>query len=414
MKAMKIRRLFLLMIIVFSAASCEKKGYLGSPVKGDSSSEDKTAVVLWKAGDKTGEMSYVSYRIPTLLKTADKLFAFIEARTSDSDAGDIDIAYRVSSDNGKSWSEARILVSDDNNTCGNPCAVYTSEGSIIMMFNWQYTAKEPLPSSTLGVTADQVAAHNRRVFTMRSEDDGQTWSKPVDVTSQVMEDSWTWNAVGPCHAIQLKGEAFKGRIVFPCDMKFHSGTERNDLAAYTVYSDDNGQTWQKSNLLNYGNESTVVERSDGKLHLDMRNANSAYYEDGFSCRAYSLSSDGGASWGEYSYDRTRPEPTPASGGTKGCQGAIINYSSGVPSSKVIFCNPANDLTRSNLTLRFSNNNGLLWQSSLVVYKGFSGYSDLAVLDDGSLVVFYENGKRLYDDQVSVKIISKEEIEKHFQ
>jgi len=249
---------------------------------------------------------------------------------------------------------------------------------------------------------------------MYSENEGASWSKPVDITDMVMEDDWTWNAMGPCHAIQIAGTNHKGRIVFPCDMKYASGTARADLCSYTIFSDDGGATWTKSNLLQYGNESCVVERGDGKLHLDMRNANSAYYTDGYSCRAYSHSTDGGESWDSYNYDFSRPEPTPASGGTKGCQGSVINYNlDGTPTNNIIFSNPADEVSRCKLTLRFSKNNAVSWQSSLQINAGLSGYSDLVIMDDGSVGVLYENGRGTYDEQISLRIVPVEEIAKHF-
>jgi len=413
-------------VLLLSGVSCQKENPFSDPTKNNNDSgntetgggSDTTtdAVVLWKNNDKVNGKTYISFRIPTLLRTPNKLFAFIEARTENTDRGDIDIVYKVSEDNGKTWSESVLLYSDGDHTVGNACAVYTSSGRICMLFNW-HVMRSPASGtypSELGVTDAQRKAHSRRVFYTYSDDEGVTWAKPLDITETVMEKNWTWNAVGPVHAIQLKTGKYKDRIIWPCDLKTAAGGERENLYSYVIYSDDNGQTFHKSAIIPYGNESTVVELSDGRLHLDMRNSNSSAYADGKACRAYSISTDGGETWGGYIYDESRPEPTPVSNGTKGCQGVIENYNTdGVPSKNILFMNPADPVKRQNLTLRWSNDDGFTWKRSEVICKTLAGYSDMVVLSDGSLAMLYENGFGAYDDRVSFQLKPASEIAPHF-
>jgi hypothetical protein len=45
---------------------------------------------------------------------------------------------------------------------------------------------------------------------MRSQDDGATWSPPVEITSSVKAPDWTWYATGPGKAERLGGDAGTG------------------------------------------------------------------------------------------------------------------------------------------------------------------------------------------------------------
>ena len=90
-------------VLLLSGVSCQKENPFSDPTKNNNDSgntetgggSDTTtdAVVLWKNNDKVNGKTYISFRIPTLLRTPNKLFAFIEARTENTDRGDIDIVY---------------------------------------------------------------------------------------------------------------------------------------------------------------------------------------------------------------------------------------------------------------------------------------------------------------------------------
>lgn len=410
----------LLGLILLSA--CGQDEGFGSPEYGnqdkkEADPDEMTSTVLFKNGEKIGEVTYATFRIPSLVRTKDRVIALCEARTVNADRGDIDIACRVSTDDGKTWGEKKVLFSDGIHTVGNPCCVYTASGRLVMVFNWHVSTESvsaDFPTG-LGVTSKQKAAHGRRVFVTVSEDQGTTWDTPRDITDIIMEPNWSWNAAGPCHALQLRTGAYKGRIIVPCDLKMSNVTGRDRLASYVIYSDDDGVTWKKSDLLIFGNESCAAERSDGKIHLDMRNANSGYYQDGFSCRAWSLSSDGGQTWDGYHYDLGRPEPTNGDGSTKGCQGSVINYDpDGAVTANMLFSNPASATARRDMTLRFSKNDGTNWTSSLLITENPAGYSDLVVLKDGSVGLFYETGPTNYHQTITFARIPKRIITEHLK
>src|SRR4051812_30297441 len=73
----------------------------------------------------SGKDGYHTYRIPAAVVTPrGAVLAFCEGRKAGrSDAGDIDLLLRRSSDGGKTWSAIQVVWDDADNTCGNPCPV---------------------------------------------------------------------------------------------------------------------------------------------------------------------------------------------------------------------------------------------------------------------------------------------------
>ncbi|HMM16169.1 MAG: sialidase family protein [Petrimonas sp.] len=44
---------------------------------------------------------------------------------------------------------------------------------------------------------DTAFYRRRRVFVIHSDTDGLSWSAPVEITSEVKKEDWTWYATGP-------------------------------------------------------------------------------------------------------------------------------------------------------------------------------------------------------------------------
>jgi sialidase-1 len=62
-------------------------------------------------------------------------------------------------------------------------------------------------------------------------------------------------------------------------------------APHVIFSDDGGAAWQISGSTDgWCDESTVLERADGSLYLNIRNGHSTHR------RAYAVSSDEGTTW----------------------------------------------------------------------------------------------------------------------
>ncbi|MBV9082272.1 MAG: exo-alpha-sialidase [Acidobacteriaceae bacterium] len=318
---------------------------------------------------RAGEGGYHTYRIPALITTrSGALLAFCEGRrNSASDTGDIDIMLRRSTDNGATWSPIQRIADMGEDTIGNPTPVLErSTGTIFLLL-----------TSNPGRSAEEQITRNapgalRTVWLMTSADNGVTWTRPVEITTQVKKPEWTWYATGPGNGIQLR----TGRLVVPCD----HNTRDNERHSHVIYSDDRGKTWKIGGVAaNKTNESAVAEMRNGGLVLNMR----SYH--GRNRRAVQRSMDGGLSWSPLVLDDALLDPV--------CQASLISAVRGSkrPNGRLLFSNPA-ATTRRNMTVRLSRDDGHSWAVSRAMYEGPSGYSSLAALRDGSFGLLYERGE----------------------
>src|SRR5262245_44271006 len=145
---------------------------------------------------------YHSFRIPSAIVTLKgTVLAFCEARKKNrSDWGDIDLVLRRSTDGGATWSPTQIVWDDGPNTCGNPCPVVDrSTGTVWLLLTHNLGAD---PQAKI---VDGTSQGTRTVWVCKSDDDGLTWSKPVEITKDVKKSDWSWYATGPGVGIQTRG-----------------------------------------------------------------------------------------------------------------------------------------------------------------------------------------------------------------
>ena len=114
------------------------------------------------------------------------------------------------------------------------------------------------------------AFFNIALISFRSNDEGNNWEQPKEITPDVKPTDWKWYATGPVHAIQLEQPKFKNRIVIPCN---HTTKNNNLHISHVIYSDNNGETWKLGGSVpnEKTDECTVTELSNGSLLLNMRN-----------------------------------------------------------------------------------------------------------------------------------------------
>lgn len=333
----------------------------------------------------SGQDGYHTYRIPSLLVTRrGTLLAFAEGRKSGGgDAGDIDLLSKRSTDQGQTWQPMQTIWDDAANTCGNPCVVLDRQtGTVWLLLTWNRGDDHERQ-----IIAQQ-SRDTRRVFVTSSTDDGLTWGQPREITAEVKPTNWTWYATGPGAGLQIERGPRQGRLVIPCD-HIEAGTKR--YFSHTIYSDDHGATWQLggSTPQDQVNECEVVELTEGRLLLNMRN-----YDRAQKTRQLAFSSDGGLTWTGQRHAPELLEPI--------CQASIRRLAwpaAGRP-GVLLFANPASTAKRERLTIRASYDEGQTWPVARLLDPRPSAYSCLAVLPDGSAAVLYEaGGKNPYENLV---------------
>ncbi|MGC9055104.1 MAG: sialidase family protein, partial [Candidatus Hydrogenedens sp.] len=283
-----------------------------------------------------------------------------------------DLIYKLSRDDGKTWSNIYFLWDDEKNTCGNPCPVIDkTTGNIIMLMTWNQGDDNEIEIIN-GVSKD-----TRRVFIAYSTDNGQTWTKPDEITTTTKHPDWSWYATGPGIGIQMTGDKYKNRLIIPCD---HANKNDKQWYSHIIYSDDAGKTWSYSNPVGIKtNECQVVELTDNKLLINMRNYNREY-----TCRATSMSEDGGVSWTNLDYDLALIEPV--------CQASLIKHSS-KNGDYLIFSNPADKKERIKMTVKISDNFGKTWKYQKMLYEGPSAYSSLYSINENEVGILFECGEK---------------------
>ncbi len=341
---------------------------------------------------KNGEGDYACFRIPAVVtaNTGD-ILAFCEARKkSCSDTGNIDLVMKKSTDNGLTWSDLKIIWDDGDNVCGNPAPVVDLEtGKIHLLTTWNNGRDHE--SQIINGTSIQ----GRDIYHLVSNDNGETWSSPNNITSNVKLPGWTWYATGPVHGIQLKNIEFKGRLVIPCD---HIEKESKKYYSHVIYSDDHGNSWKLGGTTpqDQVNECTVAELKNGDLTLNMRN----YARKESQVRQVAVSKDGGGSWIEQRFDLQLPEPR--------CQGALLSVDR-KRKKLLLFTNPSDLKSRINMTLSISKDNGATWYKKIPIYRSHSAYSDLAEMYNGNIFILFEAGHKNAYEGIHYEIISKKEL-----
>lgn len=314
---------------------------------------------------------YPAIRIPSIVTTnSGTLLAFAEGRQG-GDHSENDIILKRSEDKGETWSKVQIVNESGKLSLNNPQAVVLDSGRVLLMYQQsslgEFKAKP-------GFGEDSYAT-----FTQVSDDDGKTWSAPKDVTRQTKRaERITSVASGPGVGIVLKRGQHEGRILMP----FNQGPF-GDWRVYAAYSDDDGDSWKMGAVpeedgKGHANEVQMVELSDGTIMLNARTQGKGTTRH----RKVALSKDGGVTWSKLEDDPTLIEPT--------CQASILRYSwPEGGKSRILFCNPATQKSRSAGLLRMSEDEGETWTWSKEVYSGQFAYCCLTKMLDGRVGVLFE-------------------------
>ena len=327
------------------------------------------------------------YRIPSLLVTAKgSILAFTERRLGLHDHAQNDIVLKRSTDNGKSWSKEIVAIEDGMNSINDPLTVQLQSGRILLMFaRFPYGRHARnagwIKMAELGYDNPKT---NVLTFVCHSDDDGKTWSKPVDISRSVKHPKLL-NANTPGAMIQLTQGKHKGRIItglwgtLPVEK---DGKIQREWQVIVAMSDDQGKTWTRTEPLKdktgkgYPNECQIVETSNGDLILISRNQGGAKF------RKKAISRDGGKTWSPFELDRTMPSVA--------CMGAVVRGPAKQDGSWDLFASFPSSAGRKNGQLAISRDHGKTWQIKKII-KGPFAYSALQISPDQKhLLCFYES------------------------
>ena len=101
-----------------------------------------------------------------------------------------------------------------------------------------------------------------------SDDDGLTWSQPINITAQVKDPKWRFVLQGPGRGITTRD----GTLVFAAQFRSAPGGPHQGKPFSTIlWSQDRGASWHIGAGVKVDTtESQVVELQDGRLMLNCR------------------------------------------------------------------------------------------------------------------------------------------------
>lgn len=321
---------------------------------------------------RPGDYNSTNYRIPAVITARDGSVVAITDKRKYNNGDlpeDIDIVCNRSTDGGHTWSEPYTIAYGTGHGQGfGDCALALTndDNGIIAAFVggpgfWGSTPENPL-----------------RMYISRSNDNGQTWTEPEDITYQIYgaecEDperkEWLGGFFGSGNGLLTSS----GRIMFVVAMR--ENNTREMVCNHAVYSDDNGLTWQVSGRASIGgDEAKVTELVDGRILMSIRHNGN---------RWYNISEDGGVTWQETTSEWT-DIVAPA------CNGDLIRFTSvnnGDDKNRLLHSVPVGS-SRKNVTVYVSYDEGETWPTSRCVVPYNSAYSSLCILPDKTIGLYVE-------------------------
>jgi len=329
-----------------------------------------------------GDDGVAAYRIPGLA-TSNKgtLLGVYDVRHNNSaDLQEyVEIGLSRSTDGGQTWEKMRIPMSfgeheglpKAQNGVGDPAILVDRKtGTIWIIAAWTHGMGNGRAwwNSQPGMDMH----HTAQLMLVKSDDDGKTWSEPINITEQVKDPSWYFLLQGPGRGISMDD----GTLVFASQ---YIGIPNAGI----IYSKDHGKTWHISSLARTNTtESQVAEIEPGVLMLNMRDNRGG-------SRAVSTTTDMGKTWKEHVSSRTSlQEPV--------CMASLISVKAKdnvLGKDILLFSNPNDTKNRHSITIKASLDGGVTWlpENQLLLDAGWGwGYSCLTMIDKETVGILYES------------------------
>lgn len=292
--------------------------------------------------------TYKNFRIPGMVLTgANTLLACCECRRGGGDDwAEIDLVVRRSTDEGKTWTQT-LCLPGNGNTMNNPMLTVVGD-KILFMYHVNY----------------------RRLYICESRDDGQSFSKPREIEGVLESGGFFYNvaAIGPGHGIVKDGV-----VLLPIWFGYNHEDEKAHKPSFvsTIYSKDDGESWQLGELIEDGEIVTPSECAlavwQDQVLISIRNDNPEMM------RAFAVSQNGYSDWSKPELYENMADPW--------CQGSMDHTADAVYH---VNCD-SRTTDRINLTMKVSRDGFKTYQALPIDDMG--GYADIAVGD--RIYVLYE-------------------------
>ncbi len=296
-------------------------------------------------------------------------------------------AVRIGTERGKAWTAPYTMYRGSSSRTGtgvpSPAGqvIKSVRGPIIVVWRdtlrraWDNEKGEPGPSAS------------GDVWTIRSVDNGASWVNRQRIFEGVCGHP-------PVDIIQTR----TGRIVVPVQFYLRN-PGRNVTCIYS--SDDDGQTWQRSNIIDLGGhghhdgvfEPTLVELKDGRLWMLMRTNWDRFWE--------AFSEDGGLSWRTIKPSAIEASSSPGYLTRLDSGRLVLLWNRLYPETKDTyarksgaFSQAAGSWHREELSIAFSGDEGATWTPPIVIARepdAWIAYPYLFEPVPGELWIFTRQG-----------------------
>ena len=334
-----------------------------------------------------GDWGVKNFRIPALAvaPNGDLLAAFDKRPESGDSPAPNSIWQRRSTDRGRTWGEPEVVRAGLESTepgeklgYSDPSYVVDVETGSIFLF-CVFSKDVGVWDSGYGNDDEDrgILSANLSV----SHDSGRTWEHRLITEVVKPEDCRAMFATSGA-GIQLRYGPHKGRLVQQYAGFFRNADGGEDVRAYSVYSDDHGETWTMGAPVGTEmDENKVAELSDGALMMNSRE----HVRTGHRWIAHSH--DGGETWEDLHRDPSLVDP----GNNAHLVRAHPDAPQGSAEAKVLLFSHADHMPndRVNGTIEISTDDGETWERKRVFQPGPCQYSVVIPLGRREHLLAYE-------------------------